>query len=129
MIHRVLFILLLPLLFSCYHENQVKVEVPEHLLSESDMVSIITDIQLTEGALTYRRTRRIEQQGFRKSAYKQIFSTYGISAKILNENFNYYNNDPEKMELIYEQVLAKLSRMEGELKKEKSQANTVKDEK
>ncbi len=127
MIHRIFFILLLPLLFSCYHENQIEVEVPEHLLSESDMVSIITDVQLTEGALTYRRTLRIEQQGFRKSAYEQIFSTYGITAKILNDNFNYYNNDPEKMELIYEQVLAKLSRMEGELKKEES--DTVKDEK
>jgi len=125
MIPRIFFILLLPMFFSCYHENQAEVIVPEHLLSEDEMVLIITDVQLVEGALVYRRTRRIEQQDFRESAYEQVFSNYGITAKILNENINYYNNDPENMELIYEQVLAKLSRMEGELTEEESETDSI----
>jgi hypothetical protein len=125
MIRTILFILLLPVFFSCYHENQPEVTVPEQLLSEDEMVLIITDIQLAEGALTYRRTRRVEQQGFRESAYKKIFSNYGITAKILNENVNYYNSDPERMELIYEKVLANLSRMEGELTEGESMADSI----
>ena len=125
MIRSIFFILLLPFFFSCYHENQSEVSVPEQLLSENEMVAIITDVQLVEGALVYRRSRRIEQQGFRETTYRQIFSTYGITAKIFNENINYYNNDPEKMELIYDQVLAKLSRMEGELTEEESSSDTT----
>jgi transposase len=123
---RYIFIFLLPLFFSCYHENKVDAKVPEHLLSKSEMVSVLTDVQIAEGALTYRRTRRIEQQGFREAAYDKIFSNYGITAKILNENINYYNNDPGQMEEIYEQVLAKLSRMAGEIKEEASHADTIK---
>jgi len=125
MVRSIFLILLLPFFFSCYHENQSEVNFPEHLLSEDEMVAIITDVQLVEGALVYRRSRRIEQQGFRKSAYKQMFSTYGITAKILNENINYYNSDPATMELIYDQVLAKLSRMEGELTEEESKPDTT----
>jgi len=125
MLPRILFILLLPMLFSCYHENQATIEVPDHLLSEEEMIDVITDVQLADGAITYRRTRRIEQKNFRKSAYEQIFSTYGINAKILNENLNYYNSNPKQMELIYEKVLAKLSRIEGEIKDEAKKADTI----
>ncbi len=125
MLPRILFILLLPMLFSCYHENQVTIEIPDHLLSEEEMVDIITDVQLVDGAITYRRSRRIEQKDFRKFAYEQIFTTYGINAKVLNENLNYYNNNPKQMELIYENVLAKLSRIEGEIKEEANKADTL----
>jgi len=113
------------LLYSCYHVNQPETDAPEHLLNKEEMVSIITDVQLVEGALTYRRTLRIEQKDFRKSAYRQLFSTYGINAKILNDNIRYYNNEPEKMELIYEQVLAKLSRIQGELTNTESETDST----
>lgn len=122
---KILFVLLIPFLFSCYHVNQPEIQVPEHLLNEEEMVSIITDVQLVEGALTYRRTLRIEQKDFRESAYQQLFSTYGITAKILNENIRYYNNEPQKMELIYDQVLAKLSRIQSELTKNESETDST----
>ncbi|MCF6171917.1 MAG: DUF4296 domain-containing protein [Bacteroidales bacterium] len=124
--YRFTFLLLVPLLLSCYHENQPEISPPDHLLSEKEMVNILTDVQLAEGAITYRRTRRIEQQNFRESAYKQVFSTYGINAKILNENLNYYNNNPEKMEQVYDKVLAKLSRIQGQLKEETIRSDSVK---
>lgn len=122
---KILFVLFIPFLFSCYHVNQPETEVPALLLNEEEMVSILTDVQLIEGALSYRRTLRIEQKDFRKSAYQQLFSTYGISAKILNENIRYYNNEPEKMEQIYEQVLAKLSRTQSELTKNESKTDST----
>jgi hypothetical protein len=125
---RFVFFLLLPLLFSCYHENKPEVEVPERLLSESEMVAVLTDVRLAEGALIYRKTRRIEQEEFRESAYKHIFANYGMTAKILNQNINYYNNDPEKMELIYEQVLAKLSRMDSEIQEDNDKTDTLTNE-
>jgi len=125
-IRTISFLLLLPLLFSCYHVNKLEIVAPDHLLSEDEMVSILTDVQIAEAALIYRRTHRIEQQGFREAAYQKIFSNYGITAKILNENINYYNNDPEKMEVIYEKVLAKLSRMQGEIEEEASHADSTK---
>ena len=125
MFYRFLFLLIISSLFSCYHENQAEFKAPEHLLSEQEMVDVLTDVQLAEGAITYQRILRIEQQNFRESAYNQIFLTYGITAKILNENINYYNNNPKQMELIYEQVLAKLSRIQGELREEATQTDTV----
>lgn len=127
MLNRFIFILVLPFFFSCYHENQPEATVPQHLINKDELVQILVDIQLAEGALSYRRARRIEQQDFRKSVYQKIFSVHGINAKILNENINYYNSEPENMELIYEAVLAKLSRMEGELNEEAKQESIQSD--
>lgn len=125
MTSKILFVLLIPLLYSCYHVNQPAANVPDHLLNEEEMASIITDVQLVEGALSYRRTLRIEQKDFRESAYQQLFSTYGITARVLNDNIRYYNNEPEKMELIYEQVLAKLSRIQSELTDTESKTDST----
>ncbi len=124
---RLLFGLLLPLLFSCYHENKPTAVPPEKLLSEQEMIDILTDVQLIEGALTYRRTHRIEQKDFREHAYDQVFTKYGITAHILNENLNYYSTNPGNMEMIYEKVLAKLSRMQGELNEKEKKPASKKD--
>lgn len=108
------YFLVVVFLFSCYHENREEVQAPEHLLTKEEMVDIITDIQITEGALTYRRTKRLELKYIREAMYRKVFEEHGITPTILHENYDYYNSDPKEMEDIYESVLAKLSRMQSE---------------
>lgn len=110
------FILFFPLLFSCYHENKVEVNKPDHFLERKEMVDILTDIQIAEGIITNNRTQRKKiSSGFKDSIYQRVFDHYNISAEVLKENIAYYNADPSVMEDIYEDVLADLSKIQSEI--------------
>lgn len=104
------------LLSSCYHENKQEVVVPDKLLSEDELVLIMTDLQLAEGVITYNRLQKLSRNNdFKDSVYNLVFKNYEISLEELAENFNYYNTDPQNMELLYERVLSNLSKLQSEV--------------
>lgn len=120
--------LIIILLHSCYHENKAVVEEPKPLLTEEEMVIILTDIQLAEGALAYNRVHRIEyKEEYKDSIFKLIFDQHNINNKILVKNMNYYNANPEVMGEIYEQVLANLSKLQSEIEIENKKLDTLVD--
>ncbi len=111
------FIFIALLLSSCYTENKPEVKPPEKLLSEDIIIDILTDIQLAEGIIVNRRSSKTTvPKSFKDSIYQVIFDHYQITARELNENLDYYNNDPEQMEEIYEEVLSRLSQKETEIR-------------
>lgn len=104
------------LLSSCYHENKQEVVVPDNLLSEDELVLIMTDLQLAEGVITYSRLQKLSRNNdFKDSIYNLVFKNYEISLEELADNFNYYNSDPQNMELLYEKVLSNLSKLQSEV--------------
>lgn len=110
-------LVIISLLFSsCYHENKPEVVVPERLLSEEEMVLIMTDLQLAEGVITYNRLQKLSRNSkFKDSVYNLVLTNYKISLDELISNFDYYNSDPQKMELLYEKVLSNLSKLQSEV--------------
>jgi hypothetical protein len=112
----ILLFLILPFLFSCYHENKVEVKKPGHFLEREEMVEILTDIQIAEGIISHNRSQRKKTNTeFKDSLYQRLFDQYHISAETLKENIAYYNVDPSVMERIYEDVLANLSKVQSEI--------------
>ena len=110
----ILFILLLTGLVSCYHENKPEIKKPDPFIPEDRFVDIIVDIQIAEGVISQRRLNKVSvSNGFKDSVYQVVFDHYGINARQLAENMDYYNNDPKNMEKIYDKVLAKLSKIEA----------------
>jgi hypothetical protein len=103
---------------SCYHVNKQEVVPPDPLIPKEEMVSILADIYLAEGALAYNRLdikdKKIAEK-YSTAYYVQIFDKYHINHRILKENLNYYNSDPKNMEKILEEVLAHLSRLQSEV--------------
>lgn len=110
------FVLIAFLFFSCYHENQKEIVVPEKLLSEDELVEVLTDLQLAEGLITYQRLQKISvKKDFKDSVYNLVFENYGLTIPELTSNLNYYNNDPQNMEILYEKVLSNLSKLQSEV--------------
>ncbi len=77
----------------------------------------MTDVQIVEGALTYKRTKTKNIKNYKEPYYNQIFIEYNITANDLKQNLNYYNSDPELMEKIIDQVLENLNQTQGQLEK------------
>lgn len=88
-----------------------KREKPEHLLSKEEMIEITTDIQLVEAALSYRRNLGLDFRNIRETYYSLLFEKHDITAKIYEDNLTYYNQNPQRMEDIYEAVLQNLEQI------------------
>lgn len=119
----IFFIVMMLVSASCYHENHPQVEIPEHQLSKKQMVDILTDVYLAEGAITYHRMNKTLTEEKSAGYFKLIFDEHHITHRILKDNLRYYNASPEEMEKIMEDVLANLSKLQAEVMAMKDPAN------
>ncbi len=104
---------------ACYHENKDVIPKPNRLISSDTMVSILTDMQIIEGVISFERLNRINNNNVKKKYLNRMLLHYGITESQLQNNINYYNNNLKKMDKIYDKVLANLSKMENEMKAKK----------
>lgn len=91
---------------------------PENLLSETQMIDILTDVQLIEGELNFRRSEGEDIQGRNNLYYTQLFEHYGINDSIFNDNIRYYTEKPAILERITDSVYNRLSKEQAKLKAE-----------
>lgn len=96
------------MLLGCKSDKQ---DMPEHLLTNDEMIEITTDIQLVEAALSYRRNLGLDFRNTRETYYSLLFEKHDITAKIYEDNLSYYNRNPQRMEKIYEAVLQNLEQI------------------
>ena len=89
---------------------------PETLLDETQMIDILTDAQLLEGDLNFRRSESEDIQGRSKVYYDQLFEHYGITDSIFNENLRYYTEKPAILERITDSVYKRLVKEQEKLK-------------
>jgi len=115
--------LLLPFIFllllagtSCYHNNKEQVKMPDRLLTENQMVEIITQIQLAEGRVVTEREKNKDFKINGKEYMQEIYEHFGITPEELVDNINYYQDKDDVLVDIYEEVLANLSTMQEEVK-------------
>jgi hypothetical protein len=118
------------LICGCYNENKVVAEPPDPLLTEEQMIEILTDIQIAEAIIANNRVQRTNtEQHYKDSLYQVIFDNYKLTSKEINANIDYYNTDPNQMEKIYEKVLSNLSKRQSEIEeKAKKKAEESKEE-
>lgn len=119
----VLISLLFVLVVACGHKN--KGFIPERLLTESEMIDIMTDVQIIEADINYRKTQVREEgmqpQEFRnltQSYYDQLYEHYGITDSIFSQNLRYYTERPDVLEKIMDSVTQRLLREQAALRKE-----------
>lgn len=118
---KLLYIIAIIFIFtSCYNINKTEPVIPDILLSKSQMVDMLTEIQITEAnfRIAKNRTLAVDEK---PKYYDRILREYGITLKQMKDNMEYYHNSPEIMEEIYEQVLANLSKIQSEVMLEKEE--------
>jgi len=116
-------------LLSCSSEE--KNVLPENVLAPEKFTSVMIDVQITEGMRAQGVDIITPDKGV-KGAYDQIFQKHQITEKAFEQSYNYYLEHPDKMEMIYEQVLDSLSKLDAEVKQKfsaerKARADSIKD--
>ena len=100
--------------------------MPERLLSEQEMIAIMTDVQIIEADINYQKTQEREQQEndsvkiipkdyvrMSRDYYTQLFEHYGITDSIFSQNMRYYTERPAVLEKIMDSVVQRLTREKG----------------
>lgn len=102
---KILALTVLLLLMSC-SDKKTEVTAPSVLLSEQQMIEVVTDVQIIEQAINYRRGKNIRTTNLKTKGFDAVFSHYGITDSIFYESLDYYNNYPETMKGIMDSVNA-----------------------
>lgn len=91
--------------------SQPKRAMPSVLLSEPQMVEVMTDVQIVESAISYKRSVKGQTEYLKTRGYDTIFAHYGITDSLFKENFEYYIESPDVMERIMDSVISRLEAM------------------
>lgn len=106
------FALMLLLLLPCCGEKQ-KVKPPQVLLTEQQMVDVLSDTYLIEAELNQMKSEGKEVGALQNSYYEQLFSHYGITDSIFQENMNYYSYHLAALERIMDSVMNRFLKAQG----------------
>ena len=101
------------MLYSCGIEKKEEVIVPNTLLNQDEMITVLTDYYLAEGATSLN---------IKQSASNQMDSVYGfnplkdhlITKSKFDSSVVFYSNHPVVLKLIYDKVLERLGKIQND---------------
>jgi hypothetical protein len=115
--------LLFVLVSACGHKD--KGFMPERLLSQAEMIDILSDVQIIEADINYLKTKDRDAEEMPKdykeltrSYYDQLFEHYGITDSIYSQNIRYYTERPDQLEVIMDSVMQRFVRLQSGMKNE-----------
>lgn len=95
--------------------------VPDRLLTEQEMITIMTDVQIIEADINRQKTQERDRDpndttkvvpkdyvAISRDYYAQLFEHYGITDTIFTQNMRYYTERPETLEKIMDSVMQRL---------------------
>ncbi len=94
--------------------NQSKTPETNGIIPSDSLVMILSDIQLIESALYVKQNEGKDIRSYSDYYYRYLYSKYHTSSEKIRESLRYYQENPEKLESIYKNVLDSLSRKQSE---------------
>lgn len=97
------------------------VEVAMELSSpeeSKEFVNVLVDIQLLEATLKQKVAPIADTDSVMKANYKIIFDKHGWTQEYFDEQYAYWKARPRDMIVIYEEVLERLNKLDGELRED-----------
>ncbi len=93
--------------------------VRKNTIPDKDLVSILTEIHITDGLLSLPEINYLYANRDSVSAYIDIIQKYGYTKEMMDRTMRYYFiKKPKKLIKIYDRVLGTLSEMESRIDKE-----------
>jgi len=95
---------------------QEKEKTPDYLWEMDRMVEVMTEVQLAEALVRLGYHRSADSMHVNDSVFNAAFRAVGTNRTDFDSNFQYYQNHPDLMEKVFEQLIANLSERSAELK-------------
>ncbi|MDX1762511.1 MAG: DUF4296 domain-containing protein [Christiangramia sp.] len=108
--YRSTLILLVFLSFSC--QDLKKTEKPADLIPEAKMVDVLTEMSLLHAARNYNK-QKLESTGIKPDEY--IYDRFGIDSLQFERSSNYYAEQYNQYERIYDSVKSRVQRIKSKM--------------
>ncbi len=90
-----------------------KKELPKGYLTQEQLVPILVDIHLVEGARSGKLV--LGDTNSLPDYYAKIYQKHNITQAKFKESFTWYSRHPEILKVVFEEVLVELSKKEASL--------------
>jgi len=118
-------LLTLSLIISSCESRRSKIN-RKNLIPENELVSILTDIYLTDGLIGMPRIVMKYSPLDSITTYNHVIEKHGYTKEIMDKSLKYYFiKDPKKLIKIYDKVLGVLSEMESRVQKDLQKSKPV----
>lgn len=105
-------LLLLMFFFSgCSNNNSV----PQNILPEDTMIQIIVDMHIADAILIEPSVQQKQLVISNKKFYTSVLTKHHLTKEEFQNNIDFYSDDPEKFDLIYERVIEELTIIQGNI--------------
>ena len=99
--------------------NRLKSTQPAAAISRDSMIAILVDIHVADAISDQKYGQDKPNKAFTNALYERIFQNHHISAAEYKASYKYYEDKPELLDKMYEQVITEISKKEAEMKKAK----------
>lgn len=89
---------------------------PKVLISQNTLTQVLTDVHLVEAAMNMRRNNGQEFENQKNAIFDSVFAHYSITPQILEDNLLYYNQQPQIMEKVYQDIIDSLTSLQKNLR-------------
>lgn len=96
-----------------------KQELPEGVLPREKMIAVLLDFQLAEAAVAEMRNEQGDVEYYTQLYYQSVLQIHNITPEQFRLSVAWYKDHMEDMEKVYEEVLTRLSALQGEVKTKK----------
>lgn len=107
-------VVLLLLLVSCNRMEGLFSNRPSDVISKSQMVDVLVDMQLVESALRTSTVQPARGDSLLQKTYIRLFKKHHITKEQFEASLQYYIQDIEQLDAIYNEVISRLTAMEAE---------------
>lgn len=99
--------------FACQNEKKV--------IPRDELVPVLVEIHLLDGAIRHTRYRDDVKMPDSIDEYEYVLEKHGYTQAQFDSSMNYYSRYPRRFEQVYQEVLARLNRMETKVKEEQEE--------
>ena len=99
--------------------------IPKGVLSIEKMTEIMVDVQLIEAGIVIRKYNKTQRKEQIMDYYRSLYLKHNTDKQTFENSLKFYTDNPDKLELIYDRILEKLSKLEAEVENEKVDTSTA----
>lgn len=112
--YRNLFFAALALLSSCTSKQH---NIPDGIIPSDTMVVIMADMHIADAIAETKAQGGENEKNLSTKYQDRILAQHKITAEQFKQSFDFYENTPDLMNAIYDQVLVEVSKREAALSK------------
>ena len=109
------------LIISC--TNKQEIQVKNNLIPEEKLIPLIVDVHLFDAYMNLGMNDSISFDP--KKINNAIFEKHGTTREKFTETINYYSQDPQQLDSLYEKILVRMSEMKAEIIDPKKNQNKI----